>query len=75
MSSKLDHLVIGVDKDQFDKVVAWYLAALAPLNYEKIFDFGQTVGLGSKPKADVSNQTIDHFGKNRYTTTVAMHND
>ena len=52
MSSKLDHLVIGVNKDHFDAVVTWYLAALAPLKYEKLRDFGETVGLGSS-KADV----------------------
>lgn len=28
---------------------AWYLAALAPLKYEKLMDFGETVGLGAKP--------------------------
>lgn len=81
MSSKLDHLVFYVAKDQFEKVVvslvtckapfqprkcfrqrlenfadiwfmilkAWYLAALAPLKYEKILDFGETVGLGARP--------------------------
>lgn len=54
MSSKLDHMVWYVDKDNFEKVVSFYLAALAPLNYEKMFDFGETVGLGAKPKADVS---------------------
>lgn len=56
MSSKLDHMVFYVDKDHFEKVVSFYLAALAPLNYEKLLDFGETVGLGAKPKADVSIQ-------------------
>ena len=61
MASKLDHMVITVPKESFNKVVDWYLAALAPLNYEKMFDFGETVGLGEKPKADVSGLLLlDH---------------
>ena len=59
MSSKLDHIVIGVTKDQFDSVVSWYLAALAPLGYEKLLDFGETVGLGARPKADVSSAIFE----------------
>ena len=37
---------------------AWYLAALAPLKYEKIADFGETVGLGVKPSKEEIHGTL-----------------
>jgi hypothetical protein len=43
----LDHVFFPVPPSQFDSMVAWYLAALAPLGYVKQLDNpGQAVGFG-----------------------------
>jgi 4-hydroxyphenylpyruvate dioxygenase-like putative hemolysin len=43
----LDHVCITVPKDRLEEVTNWYLAALAPLGYEKYKEFpGKAVGLG-----------------------------
>lgn len=42
----VDHTSIPVPSSQFKEVVEWYLAALAPLGYKKIMDYGVAVGLG-----------------------------
>ncbi|KAF2450940.1 glyoxalase family protein [Karstenula rhodostoma CBS 690.94] len=43
----LDHFTFTVPPAQYDAIVTWYLAALAPLNYTKQFDFpGHACGLG-----------------------------
>ena len=47
----IDHFLFYVPKAQFDTVVSWYLAALAPLGYEKVMDFGATVGIGPPGRA------------------------
>lgn len=46
----LDHLALSVPQDKFDAVVDFYLAALAPLGYEKMISMfdGKLVALGSK---------------------------
>ncbi|KAF9894308.1 hypothetical protein FE257_007811 [Aspergillus nanangensis] len=47
-TSKLDHLGIFVPKDQFESIIEWYKAALAPLNYHEIMKFPGAVGLGDQ---------------------------
>ena len=43
----LDHACISVPKDRLEEVTNWYLAALAPLGYQKWKDYpGMAVGLG-----------------------------
>jgi hypothetical protein len=43
----LDHIGIYVPKSRFREVVAWYLAALAPLGYTKLKEIDDiAVGLG-----------------------------
>ncbi|RDW61980.1 hypothetical protein BP6252_11413 [Coleophoma cylindrospora] len=43
----LDHVGFQVAPSKFDSIVAWYLAALAPLGYEKQMEIpGKAVGLG-----------------------------
>jgi hypothetical protein len=43
----LDHVAFAVPPAQYDSLVAWYVAALAPLGYTKQVDIpGQTVGIG-----------------------------
>lgn len=54
-----DHLALSVPQDKYPAVVAFYLAALAPLGYEKLvslFD-DKLVGLGDKtsPLANKAN--------------------
>jgi hypothetical protein len=44
----LDHVFFRVTSSQFDSIVAWYLAALAPLGYFKTADKGDSVGLGQR---------------------------
>jgi hypothetical protein len=45
----LDHIEIFVPKSRFQEVVAWYLAALAPLGYSKFKEIdGIAVGLGQE---------------------------
>lgn len=44
----LDHFVFEVPRFQFEEVVNWYLAALAPLGYAKQYDYpGHACGLGT----------------------------
>lgn len=45
----LDHLAVGVPAEKAKDVIAWYLTALAPLGYEKRYEFadGNVVGIGS----------------------------
>ena len=45
----IDHFVFTVHTSKFDSVVAWYLAALAPLKYTTQHSFPQAVGLGPSP--------------------------
>lgn len=48
----LDHISITVPPAKYDEVVAWYLAALAPLGYTKQMDFpGTACGLGPDAKS------------------------
>jgi hypothetical protein len=47
----LDHVSFHVSPSEYDKVVAWYLAALAPLGYTKQVDIpGVACGLGDSPQ-------------------------
>jgi hypothetical protein len=47
----LDHFSFAVPPAQFDSIVAWYLAALAPLGYSKQVDYpGMGVCLGTSPE-------------------------
>ena len=58
----IDHTGISVEKDLHKKVVEFYLAALAPLGYEKIMAFGlneEATGLGVKPKSDFWLTAVD----------------
>lgn len=48
----LDHVVFAVPEDQFDAIVSWYLAALAPIGYEKQAQYPGVVGIGNKQRAD-----------------------
>lgn len=51
-SGALDHFLFKVPEDQFDSIVRWYLAALAPIKYEKQMEFPGVVGIGTKERAD-----------------------
>lgn len=48
--SVLNHFLFYVRPDDYEKVVEWYLAALAPLNFAKIMDFGKVCGMGINGK-------------------------
>jgi hypothetical protein len=48
----LDHLGIRVPSAQYDQIVSFYLAALAPIGYSKMHDFGVACGLGNGKEAD-----------------------
>jgi hypothetical protein len=48
----ISHFGFSVPKDKLEKVVDWYLAALAPINYEKICQFGDAVGIGANKVPD-----------------------
>ncbi|KAK3714456.1 hypothetical protein LTR37_007762 [Vermiconidia calcicola] len=48
----MDHFGFSVQPERFEVVVKWYLAALAPLNYEKLNDYGKAVGLGANKLPD-----------------------
>ena len=66
LTRTLDHFVFQVPEDQFDAVVAWYLAALAPINYKKILEFPGVIGIGSnRPdfwiKSDKNAPSNSHF--------------
>ncbi|KAF2684241.1 glyoxalase family protein [Lentithecium fluviatile CBS 122367] len=46
----LDHVSFNVHPSKYEDVVAWYLAALAPLGYTKQMDIpGIACGLGDSP--------------------------
>jgi hypothetical protein len=45
--STINHVGIYVLPDKFDEVVSWYLAAFAPLKYEKVMAFPGVAGLGA----------------------------
>lgn len=43
----IDHFTFNVPTAQYEEIVNWYLAALAPLGYAKQFDFpGRACALG-----------------------------
>ncbi len=51
----IDHISLFIPSDVHKKTVEFYLAALKPLNYEKMMAFGpneEHVGLGVKPHSD-----------------------
>jgi hypothetical protein len=48
----VDHLALAAPASKFDACVAFYVAALAPLGYKKLKDFGKFVGLGVSEKPD-----------------------
>lgn len=48
----IDHLGITVPPSEHAKVVDFYLAALKPLGYTKMFTYGEAVGLGVDGMAD-----------------------
>ena len=48
----LDHFTFRVPEDQFDTIVSWYLAALAPIGYGKQAEFPGVVGIGTIERAD-----------------------
>ena len=52
-AATIDHFAFNVEKAQLDKVVSWYLTALAPLKFEKIMEFPGATGLGADGKPDV----------------------
>ena len=43
----VDHTSITIPSSKFKAVVEWYVAALEPLGYKKIMDYGVAVGLGT----------------------------
>ena len=45
----IDHTCVRVAKDAHKKAVDFYVAALKPLGYEKVMDFGEAVGFGVRP--------------------------
>ena len=47
----LDHITLLVS--DYDKCKAFYIAALAPLGYELIMDFGKAGGFGVSGKPDL----------------------
>lgn len=53
-AGSVDHFTFSVPKSEYEKVLNWYLAALAPMNFEKIYDFGTIVGIGVNKKPNVS---------------------
>ena len=48
----LDHFTFSVPEDQFETIVSWYLAALAPIKYGKIMEFPGVIGIGANKQAD-----------------------
>jgi hypothetical protein len=46
----INHFLFYVRPDQYETVVSWYLAALAPLKFQKIMDFGKVCGMGVEGK-------------------------
>jgi hypothetical protein len=46
----LNHFLFYVSPDQYETVVSFYLAALAPLKCVKIMDFGKVCGIGVEGK-------------------------
>ncbi|EAW15324.1 VOC family protein [Aspergillus clavatus NRRL 1] len=48
MSSNIDHISISAPKEQFEAVVGWYKAALAPLKYRELERLPKAVGLGAE---------------------------
>jgi hypothetical protein len=58
----IDHTAISVEKSLHKETVDFYLAALAPLGYEKVMAFGpneEATGLGVKPKSDFWIMSVD----------------
>ena len=51
----IDHASFSVPKQDYQSIVAWYLAALAPLGYEKLMEPVEgIIGFGANKDPDVS---------------------
>lgn len=48
----IDHLLLHAPKDKFDELKSFYISALQPIKYEKIFEYPGVVGLGANKSAD-----------------------
>ncbi|RHZ62028.1 VOC family protein [Aspergillus thermomutatus] len=65
--SNLAHISISAPKEQFESVVGWYKAALAPFKYRELRRLPKAVGLGSEMpdlwvvQEDVPTQQRLHF--------------
>lgn len=65
--SNIAHISISAPKEQFDSVVGWYKAALAPFKYRELRRIPKAVGLGSEVpdlwvvQDDVPTQQRLHF--------------
>jgi hypothetical protein len=68
----IDHFTLAVPASKYDTVVAFYLAALAPLGYVKIKDFGRIMGIGADNKPDfwiasrddATEKQVNHYAFN-----------
>lgn len=65
--SNIAHISISAPREQFDSVVGWYKAALAPFKYRELRRIPKAVGLGSElpdlwvVQDDVPTQQRLHF--------------
>ena len=71
----INHVTFSVPKSKFDGVVSWYLAACAPLKWEKLMDFGDVVGLGPKGKPQFWISKDENDSAVKSTFHVAFHSD
>lgn len=57
----IDHLLLHAPQDKFADLSAFYLAALQPIAYEKVFEYPGVIGLGANKSADFWISTQEHF--------------
>ncbi|KHN94441.1 glyoxalase family protein [Metarhizium album ARSEF 1941] len=68
----IDHTSLRVPEDKFQKCLAVYLAALQPLGYEVVYQFGpHLVGLGSKHEATKDYKPTDFWVMGTKDTAAA----
>jgi hypothetical protein len=70
----LSHFGFAVPKDKYEAIVEWYLAALAPIKYEKVMDFGNVVGIGANKVPDFWISTTDDAPE-KHRFHLAFHAD
>lgn len=52
MKRTIDHFAFNVPMEKFETVVAWYLAALSPVKFEKVYESPGSVGIGPNKQTD-----------------------